>query len=376
MVIGSDDRIIIPSESLNIFPYSTVAAVDIDGADLYGSGIIIAPNYVLSAGHNANTTRTKGVDLVTGLRVTVSTELENLNLRIIGDSGDPQPNIDKSYIFPKNYNKTFSFEDDIALLKADNTLLDANEVIGLLAFVDSRDAKGLTIETAGYPDDNQSIPGNDPLASPGRDLVSATGTVKEISILSDQLIDYSETVDTFKGQSGSGVWHTLEGDEPRVLAVHTLGVGPLNPISNSGVLITTDIYNSIMAEIESSAGIGNADELPENAIIGSEIGDEIVGSYRKERILGNEGNDTLLGHGEQDRLEGGEGDDLLDGGLGEDYDDLKGDAGNDILLAGAGNDFLTGGADNDILNGGDRISTICRCQNQCRNLCRDSHSGS
>ena len=352
MLLGPDDRIIIPSESLNIFPYSTVAAVDIGRVNLSASGIIIAPNYVLTAGHNAFIPLTKTSNKIKGLRVTVSTELENLNERIIGDAGDPDPNIDPPYIFPKDYNETLSYEDDIALLKADNTLLDANEVIGLLAFVDSRDAKGLTIETAGYPKDNQSIPGNDPLASLQRDVVSATGTVKGASILFDQLIDYSQTVDTFAGQSGSGVWHTLEGDEPRVLGVHLLGANQDNPTSNSGILITTDIYNNIMAEIESSAGIGNADELPENAIIGSEIGDEIVGSYRKERILGNEGNDTLLGHGEKDRLEGGEGDDLLDGGLGEDYDDLKGDAGNDVLLAGAGNDLLTGGADNDILDGG------------------------
>ncbi|MGB7273934.1 MAG: hypothetical protein WBC69_11600, partial [Geitlerinemataceae cyanobacterium] len=123
---------------------------------------------------------------------------------------------------------------------------------------------------------------------------------------------------------GSGVWHTLAGDNiPRVLGVHTQGAGgdyrfgPDFLKRNSGVLITTDIYNNIVAQMAADSGTANANLLPENAIIGSDpifipsvgvFGDDFIrGSYRKERILGQGGDDQIFGGGANDRLEGGSG---------------------------------------------------------------------
>jgi|GEM_PF-2451261 len=200
----------------------------------------------------------------------------------------------------------------------------------------------------------------------GRDLISASGTIisntaQNVEPLPGNsqdpstIIAFSSTVDIYSGQSGSGIWHTLEGDDsPRILGVVSLGIpGVLADESskkrNKGVVITTDIYNNIIDNLP----ILDADELPENAIIGSEANDTIEGTWRRERILGGDGNDIINGMGAKDRLEGGDGNDTLDGGIGQDQDDLKGDAGNDVLLAGAGDDFLTGGAGNDVLNGGE-----------------------
>ncbi|MBE9046213.1 hypothetical protein IQ255_17675 [Pleurocapsales cyanobacterium LEGE 10410] len=53
-----------------------------------------------------------------------------------------------------------------------------------------------------------------------------------------------------------------------MLGVHESG----NQFFNSGVLITKDIYDNIINQIEADLGTTNADQLPENAIIGSEPG--------------------------------------------------------------------------------------------------------
>ena len=144
----------------------------------------------------------------------------------------------------------------------------------------------------------------------GRDLISASGTIisntaQNVEPLPGNsqdpstIIAFSSTVDIYSGQSGSGIWHTLEGDDsPRILGVVSLGIpGVLADESskkrNKGVVITTDIYNNIIDNLP----ILDADELPENAIIGSEANDTIEGTWRRERILGGDGNDIINGMG-------------------------------------------------------------------------------
>lgn len=146
-----------------------------------------------------------------------------------------------------------------------------------------------------------------------RDLVLAPGILDEngnettgtVFNVQGRRIQYSDNIDTVGGQSGSPVWQTLEGDDPRVLAVHSRGGG----FRNAGTLIDTEAYKLIMDEIE-----GDEDPalLPENLIYGSDPisrpiplpdlpGDDLIeGKYRKERILGLAGNDTIFGAGADD----------------------------------------------------------------------------
>ena len=143
--------------------------------------------------------------------------------------------------------------------------------------------------------------------------------------------ELSETIDVERGQSGSGVWTTLEGDnQPRILGVIS------ETEEDSGEhfipLITPEIYKGITEIMEKDDGTDDANVLPENAIVGSANDDTIEGSYRRERILGNEGQDTILGGDADDRLEGGNGNDVL-----------RGEKGNDRLQGDGGNDFLDGG---------------------------------
>ncbi len=373
-----------------LFPFSTVVTVDISqsGKDLVGSGITIGPNHVLTVAHNAYDEDAKTSIPIGNLRTTTSANENNLIDRIIGSMDfmgrrGPGPNV-TNINFLANYNNTESRSDDIALFTTIDAPIVAKDVIGLIAFVDPEAAVGYTIDTAGYPLDNVSrfdftpegiltvvpgIPGNSNV--PGRDLVRSPaqadtpGEVTSRSLFEQREFSFSSDVNAFSGQSGSGVWHTLDGDEqPRVLAVLTSGrvsSTPLGPeTTTQGVLITKDIYDEIIDQIQKDSGIVNADDLPENAIIGSEPGslltdsgdDEIFGSYRKERILGKGGDDKLLGDGADDRLEGGAGNDTLTGSSGKvgeiEVDILSGGSGADTLVLGDVNDTFYKNVDSEV----------------------------
>ena len=339
-------RVIQPSEQeFDTFPLPAVTAIDTtiffnDGRNPeagFGSGIVISPNYVLSAAHNfypEDVERNQDE-----IRVSNSTNQLRLNDRRIGedpnDIGDLDVNvragIDGDIFYPTNWRSTFNLEDDIAFVKTvNNALISPSPSVGLISFVNPKDAEDYEIQTAGYPIDNvtSNIPGNS--GQETRDLVLAPGSFSQfgtIEIMAGRRMQYSKNIDTFSGQSGSPVWHTLEGDNvPRVLGVHSMG----GNVGNFGASIAKDIYDEIISQIE---GDGDPNILPENAIIGSDItSDQIDGTYRKERILGLGGDDTISGAGADDRLEGNEGNDELDGG-----------AGDDILTGGAGDDLIDGG---------------------------------
>jgi V8-like Glu-specific endopeptidase len=312
-----DNRL--PTTSFSTFPLNSVVAIDIQfgTGTARGSGITIAPNHVLTAGHVASSETSVTPPI---LRTTTSTNQPNLFSRSIGgDPRDPGANVTSSY-FPKSYNTTYTFGDDIALLRTSDAPIAAANTVGLLAFVDREAAKGLSISTAGYPAVTPLYDGRTLVISPGTGI----GTVKSTS--SDGTFQYTENVDTEGGQSGSGVWHVLDGDTaPRVLGIHTHGRGAPFTSSvlsfggdrNGGTLITADIYTRIIDQIQADSGVADADLLPENAIVGSDTSllsflngagnDNITGSYRKERILGRSGDDRLFGGGANDRLEGGDG---------------------------------------------------------------------
>ena len=91
-----------------------------------------------------------------------------------------------------------------------------------------------------------------------------------------------------------------------------------------------------------------ANDIYDNELSGSFLGEKIDGSANKDTIYGNEGNDTIYGK---------DGDDVLYGGIGDDV--LYGDDGNDTLYGEAGNNELHGGKGDDVLNGGDGENKIC-----------------
>ena len=350
-IVGNNDerRVIRPEEDdFTNFPLPAVTAIDtvsppppgFSSPYAYGSGIIIAPNYVLTAAHVVRNYKSNAN--VTDVRVTTSANAtpDNLISRDIGTNTiDPAPNVNPNsgiyYPFGTNDRRSL----DVALLKTDNRLLDADKVVGLIAFLEpERNGAAIKgrfpIQTAGYPADNipnvttaDGIDNNTGLQL--RDLTLAPGSFNSFGNIRDVYYKrqflYTEDIDAYNGQSGSGIWHTLEGDtKPRVLGVHNYyasggGFGGFN----AGLIFDTEFYYKITEQIENGQGI-DGNDLPENAIIGTDPSffdpdlppirsggnDNIFGTYRKERILGNRGNDRIFGGGADDRLEGGEGTDI------------------------------------------------------------------
>ena len=318
-VTGFDDeRKVITS--FGKFPHSAITILDsyVQGVFSIGTGILVSPNHILTAAHNTYHKDGYGNG---GTQFYISADVNTPKDIGFTLGSDQNTNEDVNYL--AGYDKGKSQSDDISLLTTTETSITAKDAIGIIAFVNPETAKGFNIKMAGYASDNVSadIKGNS--GKEGRDLVLAPGdeekTGKIVSAYGNKIY-YSRDVDAATGMSGGPIWHKLEGDKERVLGVHAYGSGLLG---NSGVLITTDIYDKIMTQIEEDSGTGNADELPENAIIGSDnftfserIGssvkidggnDYIHGSYRKERILGRSGNDRIFGGGADDRLEGGDG---------------------------------------------------------------------
>lgn len=320
----------------NTKPFDAIVAIDATFATTnfngVGSGIVIAPSHILTAGHVVYNNA-----IPQNARVLLSTDVATLaNPRInyvtnaagnLVSNNTPVPaniNVTAAPLFPLNFpTNTGNFSTDIALLTTQTPLTTEQNSFGMVVFLDPEDIDGAPITTAGYPatfsDGTQDSRTDD---NTGRTLYSAKGKVHDV-IGKDTRISYTEDVDTQGGQSGSGVWYDgdLFGENAQlVAAIHTLGVNNVfsnTDGTNSGVLISKEIYDSIIGQIEADSGTANANALPENTIVGSEPGffsfitgsgdDNIVGSYRKERIIGQGGDDTLIGGGANDRLEGGDG---------------------------------------------------------------------
>ena len=336
-------RIIQPNDpEFTDFPFPAVAAIDTQiginegniTTNFVGSGITITPNHILTAAHvvfddeNPNTIPLRA-------RATTSAKQKDLVSRIIQNPADANVQNRNINFLANDFRQTNEEEDDIALLTTNQPLLPVNEVVPLTAFVNPQDAIDLTVETAGYPEDNVSEPildhdGQPGSGQPGRDLVVAPGfnfplgTVQ--STQSPRLFFLSNNVDLYNGQSGSGVWHEYD-DDLRIIGLFNFD----DPVEgNGGILFTTDLYNEIIELTKDTSSV-DGNDLPENAIIGTDPSfipidtpfstngnDEIIGTYRRERIIGNGGDDNLDGGGADDRLEGGEGNDILDGGAGND----------------------------------------------------------
>lgn len=134
--------------------------------DGYGSGIVIAPNYVLTAAHNLYQPSTTSITPI-AIRVTTSAVQETLNSRVIGSDPSSGTNVDLAtgLNFLANYNIQRRKRNDIALLKTNNNLLDSFDIPGLITFINPQDAISFFIQTAGYPGDN--IPGVSSSTHPG-----------------------------------------------------------------------------------------------------------------------------------------------------------------------------------------------------------------
>lgn len=308
---------VVAVDSLITAPTATVSQVP---ENFVGSGIQIGNNFVLTAGH---VVYDSGSTVAAG-RVTAGASVGALSTRPSTGLFLADTNFTTATItYPDDYPTSPGFARDIALIQTSSAIGASN--IGMVVYMDHDDADGISITTTGFPA-VPSAPGTvtttpvDPVfgyLNEANQAYTSSGTVTSTS--SDGQFSYSDTVDTEGGQSGSGVWTTIDDGTGTML---TMVVGVHTNSGNGGHLITPDEYREITDSMETAAGAGSAASaaaLPKNALIGSEPGffsfltgsgnDYMQGSYRQELIFGRAGND---------RVEGREGDDNIFGGAGVD----------------------------------------------------------
>jgi V8-like Glu-specific endopeptidase len=176
------------STNFTAAPLNSVVAVDsqfqvvVNGVvtntkNLIGTGIMISPNHILTASHIVIDTDTSSPSPlpIVNARSTLSSNQLALRSRNIGVLGDPIPNVPvRNIYFPRNATAPsirINRQDDVALLTSTTTPISAQNAIGMIAFVDASTAVGLSITTAGYPDDRPLYTGRNLVVSSGTDTI-------------------------------------------------------------------------------------------------------------------------------------------------------------------------------------------------------------
>lgn len=356
-VQGTDDRVLVSDTTAA--PWSAVVKVemDFDGNGTYeyaGSGSMISTNDVLTAGH-VLWDPTYGY--AKSVRVTP------------GQSGSSEPfgsaiatssdlHVPDNYIAAGGvafYNTALAYDIGVINLSAD--LGDSTGWFDTQA-VSGSDVSGTTVYTAGYPGDLL-----------GAQYMFTTSGI--VSFTHDNNMYYTDTLDSYGGQSGSPVWwYDAATGTQTLVGVHTFG----GFTYNGGTLLTDEFYTLLntwtadatasatitgTAAAETMAGTAAADVLygysGDDTLSGGGGTDVLYGNIGLDVILGGSGNDTIFGGQNTSPTDASgvyrSGTETISGGSGNDV--LYGNFGSDSILGELGSDTLYGGQDDDILFGGD-----------------------
>lgn len=218
LVPGQDGRTLVTNTTH--WPYLCHAQVSMDfsGIEYGGSGIMVGPHHLLTAGHNVYDHKTKNwVN-----NISVHPGLNDL----IAPLGEIKAT--RVYTF-KDWVEKQDPDYDIALIVLAQSVGYETGWSGLLSLNDPNLSKE-KVHITGYPGDKGF-----------KQMWTMSHTIKTFS--SERF--YYE-IDTFGGQSGSGVWINKWGS-PYVLGVHTQGEGELYK-GNSGVRLSKSKFESVINE--------------------------------------------------------------------------------------------------------------------------------
>ncbi|MEJ7542153.1 trypsin-like serine peptidase [Staphylococcus intermedius] len=205
-VIGKDER-----KKVNSFTASPIkenVAVRVEWKNANGSytgyvasGVMVSKDTVLTAAHVVyDGGRKKFAD-----KITVYSGLN-------GNISQGSAKGIKTYAL-KDYTSTLDSKYDLAAIKLDSDLGNKTGSLGITSSV----AVGDTIASAGYPDDKTDRTNRNDLKYY---MWQTTGKVINID---DHKVYYD--TDTFRGQSGSGVWNVKNN---KLVAIHTNGAATYN----------------------------------------------------------------------------------------------------------------------------------------------------
>ena len=243
------------------WPYVIHAQLEMSYANgiFGGSGILVGPHHILTAAHNVYSQDTKKW----AQRISVC----------LGLNGNAAPfgtlKVVKAHTFKKwvhEHNKNF----DMALLVLDRSIGSEIGWSGLLSLDDESLLKE-EVHVTGYPGDKGFTK-----------MMTMSHKLKSV-----ELEQFYYEIDTYGGQSGSGIWIDKWGS-PYTIGIHTLGEGILNT-GNSGVRLSHDKFETIIKWISKSLLLHNT-SIPEIAR-GPE---EIYKRFLKGKLVyrPNEGSDV------------------------------------------------------------------------------------
>jgi len=219
-----DGRVQVPTTSK--WPYSVhgLLAMKFQGAMRYGTGIMIGPNIVLTAGHNLYNFESKTYAHLKSMQF-----LPGVNGQVLPFG---QVEVEQYFVSP-HYIREGKEDYGILILKK-----PIGEVTGYFGLVclEPEEIKQKRINVTGYPGDKVASKPNT------YQMWGMEGAASHIE--QDQgLINYM--INTGAGQSGSGVWYR-EGEDYYVIGVHVLGTY----FVNKATLLTRAMYQQIHMWIE------------------------------------------------------------------------------------------------------------------------------
>ena len=231
-VFGVDNRTQITNTT--DYPWSSIARIEVqfsNGTGGFGSGAMISPYHILTAGHVVHDASAGGW----------ATDIDVF----LAQDGSEQFYGEADWTYLRSYTgwtNSQSQDHDWALITLDRNIGNFTGWLGYEWRSNSADYNGMTVNTAGYPGD---------LSFNAQDMYFASGPV---AFADTHQLYYNGTMDTFGGQSGSPVWrYNSSTGERYINAVHAYGNGGNG--YNEGTRITQTKFNSLQNWISEDDGV-------------------------------------------------------------------------------------------------------------------------